>query len=71
MDLFPAYLTFTTIWATQQMTHWYFSYISQKTGFAFSYKLSPICMKCQNLFSERKKKLSMLSAENFTWSAKH
>ena len=35
----------------------FFSYISQKRGFDFSCKLSPleaICMKCQILFSEKK-----------------
>ena len=44
----------------QQMAHWwYFSYFSQKTGFAISCKLSPletICMKCQILFSREKKR---------------
>ena len=30
----------------------YFSYFFQKTGFDISCKLSTICMKCQNLFSE-------------------
>ena len=36
----------------------YFSYFSQKTGFDISCKLSTIetiCMKCQNLFSEKNK----------------
>ena len=36
----------------------YFSYFSQKIGFHLSCKLSPktVCMKCQNLFSWKKKK---------------
>ena len=37
---------------------WYFSYFSQKTGSDISCKLSPlktVCMKCQNLFSGKKK----------------
>ena len=36
----------------------YFSYVSQKTGFDSSCKLSPmetVCMKCQILFSGEKK----------------
>ena len=32
-----------------------FSYFSHKTGFDISCKLSPIFIKCQNLFSEKKK----------------
>ena len=35
---------------------WYFSYFPQKTGFDIPCKLSPICMKCQNLFSGENKK---------------
>ena len=41
----------------------YFFLFSQKTGFDILCKLSPletICMKCQNLFSEKKKKNIML-----------
>ena len=46
----------------------YFSYLSQKTGFDISCKLSPmetICMKCQILFSRKNKKniVNLLSAE--------
>ena len=33
-----------------------FSLFFQKIGFDISYKLSPICMQCQSLFSEKKKK---------------
>ena len=46
-----------------------FSYFSQNTGFDISYKLSSmgtICVKCQNLFSGKKKKknyFKMSSAE--------
>ena len=39
--------------------HWYFDYFSQKTGYGFSCKLSPmetICMKCQILVSGKNKK---------------
>ena len=46
-------------WNFQQTTIWNISYFSGKLGFAFSCKLSPkwiICMKCQSLFSEKKKK---------------
>ena len=42
-----------------QTRHQYFSYFSQKTEFDMSCKLSPvetICMKCQILFSGKKKK---------------
>ena len=38
---------------------WHFSYFLQKISFDISCKLSPqetICMKCQNLFSVKKKK---------------
>ena len=47
----------------------YFLYISQKTGFDISCKLSPVetfCMKCPILFSGKKKKniINLSSAEN-------
>ena len=47
----------------------YFSYFSKKIGFDTSCKLSPketICMKCQILFSRKKKKknISLSSAES-------
>ena len=66
----------------QQRTNWWcFLIFSQKTGFDISWKLSPnekICMKCQILFSQKKKKNilmchlltflpSMLSIKWFWW----
>ena len=72
----PNGLTFTTLWLIQQMTNLcYFSHFYQKTESDISCKLSPlemICMKCQILFlvKIRKKYFKMLSAENFTHSAK-
>ena len=64
-------LTFTPLWTQiQQMTNWVFSDFSQKTDFDISCKLSPletICMKCQILFSEKKKReeniMNLSSAE--------
>ena len=51
-----------------------FSIFPQETGFGISCKLSPketVCMKCQTLFSEKKKKkcFKMSSAEFFTQHA--
>ena len=68
-------LTFTTLLAISGDDKLViFSYFSQKTGFDISCESSPketICMKCQNLFSgKKKKKFSMSSAENFTQSAR-
>ena len=68
-------LTFITLWLIQQTTNWwYFSWLSQKTGFDISCKLSPmetICLKCQILFSvENKKKYVNMSTENFNHTAK-
>ena len=67
-------LTITTLSGLiQQLTNWYFSSFSQKTGFGISCKLSPleiICMKSQSLFSWKNKTyFSMPSAENITHSA--
>ena len=69
-------LSFTNLWANSAddklMT--FFSFFSQKIGFDISCKLSPICMKCQILYSGKKiRKIfsSMSSAENFTPGAKH
>ena len=51
-------INFTTLLSRwQQMTNWYISYFFQKIGFVL-WKLSPqevICMKCQSLFSGKKK----------------
>ena len=49
------YLTLTTLLANSADDKLAcFSYFSQKTGFDISCRLSPICMKCQILFSEEK-----------------
>ena len=72
LQILPGILTFFTGLIQLKTNWWYFSYFLQRTGFDISYKLSPmetICMKCQNLFSAKKKKFKM-SAENFTQSAK-
>ena len=65
----------TTLWANSADNKC-FSYVSQKTGFDFSCKLSPletICIKYQNLISGKKirKYFNMSSAENFTQGVKH
>ena len=41
------------------MPYWWYMYFFQKTGFDISYKLIPVetsCLKCQILFSRKKKK---------------
>ena len=60
-------LTFTTLWAFSADDRlMIFSYFSQKTGFDISCKLFPFFC-----FLEKKEKyFKMLSAENFTQSAK-
>ena len=62
-------LTITTVWAKSAGDKLIFSEI-----FWISCKLCPletVCMQRQNLFSEKSKKNSNMSAENFTQHAKH
>ena len=71
-------LTFTTLWAhsADDKLVIFFFYFSQKTGFDISCKLSPMdgdnLHEMSNLvfWKNKEKKIKMLSAENFTHSAK-
>ena len=66
------FLTLTTLWSDSAADKWVIFLFSQKTGYDISCTLSPldtICLKCQILFSG-KKKINMSSSEKLTQSVK-